>query len=164
MITNKLLLFLELLALAIGYVQTAQTLDQIPLFNPDETFIPFKIFIKQVKSAKYEDFRYTKVESEAAFEQMRSHILEMYEGVTDATSFVQDKEYADCIKIKEQPSFRALGLDEIPKPPSNSKFPPKSRQCVPGIFKDADSPLKLGLKIVSEIRFRVRKGPSLWRG
>src|ERR1700694_4470983 len=135
MITYKHLLLLPLFMLAVSCVQTGQAPDQILLFETDETFVPFKTFIEHVKRATYEEYKDTKVESKEAFEQMRQHILEMYDRVTEVSSFVQGKEYADCIKIKEQASFRALGLGDIPKPPLNSKFPDKSRDCVPGVFK-----------------------------
>jgi hypothetical protein len=143
--TIKPMLILGLFALATASMQVQFSAQSDPP-RTDETFIPFKSFIKQVQRAKYEDYEYTKVKNEEAFEEMQKHILYMYECVTDVTSFMQGPEYVDCIKILEQPSFCHSDDKEIPNPPFNSTPPGKSRECVPGVFKDTDSPLKLGLK------------------
>lgn len=146
--TTLVLLF----PLSVAFVASSSKF-QIPLrINPsgdDKTFIPFAEFVEQVQRAEYEDYKYSKVENEEAFEEMRKHILYMYDCVDTSatvTSFVQEQGYADCIKVTEQPSYCHFGLKEVPKPPLNSSHPTKSRNCVPGVFRDTDSPLKLGLK------------------
>jgi hypothetical protein len=113
------------------------------------SFVPFERFLEQVKSAKFEDYAHAlnaKVESREAFEDMKTHILRMYEGVGKVTSFVLGEEYGDCITIGEQPTLRELGTRKIEKPPVSTTFGQRAEVRAPGTFKYVDSPLKLGLK------------------
>jgi hypothetical protein len=114
-----------------------------------EKFVPFDEFLEEVKTAKFEEYRRlagAKVESAEAFEDMRAHILRMYEGVKQEGSFVLDEQFADCITIESQPSVRELGIRRIATPPVSSTFGYRKEVRVPGVFKYAESPLKLGLK------------------
>jgi hypothetical protein len=74
---TQVLLFIQLFA----FVASSSRFQFPVRIDPtgiDETFIPFKKFIKQVQDAEYDDYKYTNVESEEAFEEMRKHILYMY--------------------------------------------------------------------------------------
>lgn len=110
------------------------------------TFVSFKKFMQQVKHARFEDYKGGKLQCEMDFEDMKTHIQRMYDGVTDVTSFIRDNEYVDCISVYEQPTVRELGIHTIARPPINSTFGEKSRVWVPGTnFRYAGSALRLGL-------------------
>ncbi|KAH0562696.1 hypothetical protein GP486_002639 [Trichoglossum hirsutum] len=126
-------------------VQKPMGVTQYPGNN--ESFIPFRDFIKQVERAKYKDYEHTNVRSRKDFQDMRGHILRMYESVRKAESFVlggKGNEHADCIGIKEQPTVHQLKLREIAKPPKDPTKAPETQGPRPGNTSYADSPLKLG--------------------
>jgi len=81
-----------------------------------EKFTTFAEHLEQVKNAKFSDYKGlpdVAVRDEAEFEKMKSHILSMYEGVTVNHSFVEaDGMYVDCIPFDQQPSLKALKLEE----------------------------------------------------
>jgi len=110
-----------------------------------EPFIPFNTFLQGVRDATYAQWRDTAVESPAAFDAIKAHILSMYNGIgTISNTFILDVEYADCVDINKQPTVRLLGVDGIQTPPSNGTHPEFS-QGDGDAFRYADSPLKLGL-------------------
>lgn len=114
-----------------------------------QKFVPFEEFLERVKAAKFEEFRRapgSRVESAEEFEDMRAHILRRYEGVKPEGSFVLDGQYADCVSIESQPSVRDLAIRKIASPPIGSTFGVRKEVRVPGEFRYAESPLKLGLK------------------
>lgn len=89
-------------------------------------FVPFRNFIDQAAtadSAQYLARPDGEVKDAAAFEQMRQHILTMYDGVEVNHSFVLNSQYFDCVPVQEQPTIRLLGLKSIASAP---------RQSVPG--------------------------------
>jgi len=144
----KLFAVVGLLVLA---AQSSLIEQQQVLSSPDKHhddchghFIPFKKFLTQVASAQYNDYKRNGVRDEEAFNEMKNHILTMYGGVTNVTSFVLDGDYADCIAIKEQPTVHQLGIQEIAQPPMNSTHDRKGDGCSPGKFSYSESPLKLG--------------------
>jgi hypothetical protein len=115
-------------------------------YDDDGDFIPFQAFLSQVRSATYQDYSHGVVRNEGAFTEMKEHILNMYAGVGEVTSFVFESSYGDCIAIEEQPTVHQLGLHEIAQPPVNSQHDKKAYGPGPGQVKHADSPLKLGLR------------------
>ena len=83
-------------------------------------FVPFHDFLETTKAASFFDHAAlpeTRVEEAAAFEEMRQHILAMYEGVHVTHSFVLASDHYDCVPTAQQPSVRLLGLKEIASPP-----------------------------------------------
>ena len=87
----------------------------------------------------------SRVRTAADFEEMRRHILTMYEGITPAHSFVLDSHYVDCIPIEQQPSARLLGLKPILTAPTPPPRPAGEEETtVSGTL--LRSPLQLGLK------------------
>lgn len=114
------------------------------------SFVSFPDFLKQVEGAKFDDYVHNGVQSKEAFEEMRTHILGMYGGVTvvkDVTSFMFELLHGDCIVIKEQPSVFKLGIKEIDLPPMNVTSSNGTSHTTPHPpIQGADSPLKLGLK------------------
>lgn len=53
----------------------------------------------------------------AAFEEMRSHVADLYAGVAVKHSFLLDGHPFDCVPIAQQPAVRQLGLKTIATPP-----------------------------------------------
>lgn len=147
MIPNTLLSFVGLLAGLLPVVQAAPN-HWSPHKDKDDCFVSFNDFLEQVKGATFDQYNHTAVESCDAFDEMRNHILTMYDGVGDITkSFVLDVEYGDCIDVKKQPSIRLLGLDTIECDPRNMTDVPElcGEGGGEGKFHSVDSPLKLGL-------------------
>src|SRR5271154_4347252 len=87
-------------------------------------FVPFRAFIENTKAAGWSIYTArteSRVKDAAAFEEMRQHILTMYQGVHASHSFVRDNNHVDCVPIMEQPSVRLLGLKEIATPPATGR-------------------------------------------
>lgn len=114
-----------------------------------DDFVSFDQFLRGVRSMRISDFAAragTRVEDANAFEDMRAHILYMYDGVKQVSSFTRDGSYVDCIEIESQPSVRHLGLKELARPPTTSTLAQRPRGRALGEVRYVDSPLKLGLK------------------
>jgi hypothetical protein len=86
----------------------------------------------------------SRVRTSADFEEMRRHILTMYEGVSPVHSFMLDEQYFDCIPIEQQPCVHRLGI----KPELTAPAPPPDLaggEHQAGSETLALSPLQLGL-------------------
>jgi neprosin-like protein len=86
-------------------------------------FVPFRNFIDQTVTAGAGDYLArpaSKLKDAAAFEEMRQHILNMYQGVEVNHSFVLDSSHYDCVPIEQQPAVRRYGLTKIASPPPDS--------------------------------------------
>jgi hypothetical protein len=86
-------------------------------------FVPFRNFIDQTATAEAGSHLArpaSKVKDAAAFEEMRQHILTMYQGVEVNHSFVLDSSYYDCVPVEQQPAVRTYGLKKIASPPPQS--------------------------------------------
>ncbi len=150
MIPNRLIVLV--VALVAIPVQSTHA-QQVPGGSTEQqrviTFASFVSYLDTVRAASIEDYRgkpNTKVESAPAFEDMRAHVLHMYDGAAVVSSFVLDESYVDCIRIESQPSVRELGIKQIAKPPLGSTSGVKVDVKAPGGLRYADSPLKHGLK------------------
>lgn len=103
--------------------------------QPETTqFVPFRDFIQKVETANSAHFvgqPGNRVRNQAAFEQMRQHILEMYQGVEVSHSFVLSSRYFDCVPINQQPSVRLLGLKSIAQPPPEAMLTDRRATVVP---------------------------------
>jgi hypothetical protein len=109
-----------LVALSIGLAQ-AQTAPA--------TFVPFNDFIQSLNGANSTHFVARtgfQVQDSAAFEEMRQHILSMYNGVAVSHSYVLGSQTFDCIPIDEQPSLRALGQSQVASEPPSAPPPPSN--------------------------------------
>ncbi len=142
---------LLVLVIAAWVVTACTAVDQRPggVEPGKDRFVPFAEFLNIVRSARFEDYKGRsgiRVESPQAFEDMRTHILYMYEGVKQVSSFIHDGAYADCIAMESQPSVRHLGIRKIAEPPSSSSLVRGGGEREPGEVKYIDSLLKLGLK------------------
>ena len=88
---------------------------------PDPRGFPsLNAFVDSVQSAQHSDYREqasARVAHDAAFDEMRSHVLDLYQGVEAPHSFMD--EYGgifDCIPIEQQPALRGSG-ESIPDAP-----------------------------------------------
>ena len=92
-----------------------------------DRFVPFGEFLQTLTAAPAEQYlagaAANGVASTGAVEEMRSHILSLYRGVTVRHSFVLDDQYFDCVPILQQPSARALGLMKVPALPAALPLP-----------------------------------------
>jgi hypothetical protein len=82
-------------------------------------FVPFKQFFQEssgVNPAVYLFRPGNRVRDVRSFEQMRQHILLLYQGVEVSHSFTRDSDYFDCVAIEQQPSVRVLHLKEVAAP------------------------------------------------
>lgn len=110
-------------------------------------FIKFQDFISGVTDATYDKWAHTAVQNSTAFQEMRSHILNMYDGIGEVThSFVYDNEYGDCVDVNKQPSLRLQGIDHIAPTPLDSTCSEKGKGGHGPQVQSVDSPLKLDLK------------------
>ena len=118
----------------------------LPLIRAqNDSFIPFDVFLQGVEDATYAQWNATAVESSAAFDEIKAHILSMYNGIGNiSNTFVLDAEYADCVDIDKQPTVRLLG-DTNQTPPSYTSYPEFSKGDSGHVLNYTESPLKLGL-------------------
>jgi hypothetical protein len=75
-------------------------------------FVTFDSFIQQTRSAKFEDYQGkpgVQVESAAAFEEMKAHLLQLYEGVHPTNTFFERNRFVDCVPLEQQPGLRRPG-------------------------------------------------------
>jgi hypothetical protein len=155
MITNRLFSLIWLLTLAASCVGAAlidrHEHDDDGHDGHNVCFVSFPKFLETVQHAKFEDYKNTYVKSKKAFQEMKTHILSMYDGVTleKVTSFVLEREHGDCIAIEEQPTMRKHGIKHTERRPphltSGNRTSTEGGHG-PGKFEYAESPLKLGLK------------------
>jgi hypothetical protein len=86
--------------------------------------VPLKDFVEHAKAASFDPtFPGSRVKDAAAFEEMRQHLLTMYQGVEVTHTFVLDSAHFDCVPAARQPSIRILGLGSIAEPPPQSLLP-----------------------------------------
>jgi hypothetical protein len=80
-------------------------------------FVKIDAFVKTVATADAATYLLSsgsRVVSGTAFEEMRQHVLALYDGVQVAHSFVYNGQYVDCVPILQQPGARRLGLRAMP--------------------------------------------------
>jgi len=80
----------------------------------------FQAFLANAHAASSADYMAraeSRVRDSAAFEDMRQHVLSLYEGVAVTHSFVLSGHAFDCVPIEQQASFRHYGQGKIATPP-----------------------------------------------
>src|SRR5207249_8761685 len=82
-------------------------------------FVSFNEFIEKTKASVFNPSTHKAVNA-AAFEEMRQHILKLYEGVQVSHSFTVGSQTYDCVPIEQQPAVRLLGLKGIAAPPASA--------------------------------------------
>jgi hypothetical protein len=88
-----------------------------------KSFVPFNDFVANTQTANSSEFlsqSISKVKDAQAFEEMRQHILNLYQGVDVTHSFVLDGDHFDCVPVGQQPGVRMQGLKSIATPPPAS--------------------------------------------
>jgi len=81
--------------------------------------VSFNEFIEKTKASAFNPSTHKAVNA-AAFEEMRQHILKLYEGVQVTHSFTVGSQTYDCVPIEQQPAVRLLGLKGIAAPPASA--------------------------------------------
>ncbi|MGI3904198.1 MAG: neprosin family prolyl endopeptidase [Janthinobacterium lividum] len=84
-------------------------------------FTPFDQFVAQLSTTSLSAQAakpLSKVSAPAAFEQIRSHLLGLYAGVSVKHSFVLGDHAFDCVPVMQQPSVRQLGVKVLASPPA----------------------------------------------
>jgi neprosin-like protein len=92
-------------------------------------FVKFEDFMAKTRTARVEDFMArpdSKIQDEAAFEEMRQAIFKRYEGVSVSHSFVLGRDHYDCMPIEQQPAVRSYGIKTIAVPPRLPSKPKKA--------------------------------------
>jgi hypothetical protein len=127
---------------------SAQTSAEASPSAVADAFISFDDFLKLTRDATYAEFaglEDTRVRDEEAFEAMRDHILNMYDGAQVASSFAVDGQYFDCVTIETQPSVRLGSIQEIASAPVGSEADAVAGGEAPGVPNALTSPLQEGL-------------------
>jgi hypothetical protein len=107
---------------------------------PEPKGIPsLNTFLNSLKSAKHAQYAASatsRVAHEAAFAEMKSHILGLYEGVDARHSFSDETGAVfDCIPIEQQPALRG-SKEPVPKAPDLP--PPQEAEPSPRAAKAAE--------------------------
>jgi hypothetical protein len=120
----------------------------------------FGEFVQSLYKARYEEFRArldAKVESPHAFEQMRKHVMSLYEGVEAPHSFLESGgQIVDCIPIEQQSSLKGPDYRTVePSPPP--QLPPQAYATPPdGVGEVKTPPPQL------HPDYRDRFGNQMW--
>lgn len=93
--------------------------------TPDNTYFPtFSQFIDSIAPAQHEDYARrpaAKVANDQQFEAMKQHIVDLYEGVEVAHSFVDENgQVFDCIPVEHQPSLKGTSTRPADAPDAPS--------------------------------------------
>jgi hypothetical protein len=124
-------------------------------------------FVKSLSSAQYDDFRTradAKVESANAFDQMKDHLLKLYQNVEAQHTFIENGgKIVDCIPIEQQPSLRSWKgrILSAPPPPQlyeteTEQVPSKTTAPAPGPLPTKPPPPQL------HPDYRDRFGNQMW--
>lgn len=95
--------------------------------------VPLTTFIERTREAKFATFATAKaaVRDEAAFEEMKQHLLQLYAGVKPTNTFYDGLHFVDCVPIKQQPSLRGAE----PEMPDKSAVQPGFSASEPGLSR-----------------------------
>lgn len=99
-------------------------------------FVSFRDFIGSANTAAASDYLAqpgNRVKDAAAFEEMRQHILTMYQGVEVSHSLLLGSHYFDCVPVEQQPSFRLLGQTKLATPPPTPQTRPQNPGAESGL-------------------------------
>jgi Neprosin len=80
----------------------------------------FRAFIESIQSATHAAATAaaaSKIENQDAFDEMRQHVLDLYQGVEARHSFLLEQQVVDCIPIDQQPAVRRFGGPVLAAPP-----------------------------------------------
>ena len=81
--------------------------------------IPFDAFYRSISAAQTAAYVGPNLAaSVSAFNEMRGHVLGLYQGVSVKHSFLVDEATYDCVPVAQQPSVRLAHLASVATPPS----------------------------------------------
>ena len=86
-----------------------------------QEFVKFSDFVHNVSVADVDavlQLKDTQATDSASVEEMRQHLLALYDGVSVTQSYMVGSQTIDCVPIMQQPAVRMLGLTSIAEPPS----------------------------------------------
>lgn len=115
---NKLALWMAACAAITVFATSAQLQAQ--------QFVKFSDFVQSLKSADTNSvlaLEATKATDSLSVEEMRQHLLGLYDGVDVTQSYVLGSQTIDCIPIMQQPAVRMLGLKSIAEAPAPGPAP-----------------------------------------
>ncbi len=96
-----------------------------------QDFISFSRFLSESREKKFEDFPRqpnVRVRDEAAFEEMKGHLLSLYDGVRVKQSFFETGHYVDCVPVAQQPSLKGEADAKPPARAATPTQPPKGQK------------------------------------
>ena len=98
--------------------------------QPATEFVPFNSFLRATEDVNSTVLNRadSKAKDAKTLEQMRRHILSMYQGVDVKHSFVTDSGTFDCVRADQQPSLRLSGKTSIAALPPDSMLTRNSAQ------------------------------------
>ena len=85
-----------------------------------QQFVKFSDFVQSLKVADANSIlalKTTKTTDSASIEEMRQHLLALYDGVDVTQSYLLGSQTVDCIPIMQQAAVRLLGLRSIAEAP-----------------------------------------------
>jgi hypothetical protein len=85
-----------------------------------QQFVKFSDFVQSLKAADANSIlalKTTTTTDAASIEEMRQHLLALYDGVDVTQSYLLGSQTIDCIPIMQQPAVRMLGLRSIAEAP-----------------------------------------------
>jgi hypothetical protein len=125
-------------------------------------FVPFDEFVQGVRDAAFDEYAQREgaaVRDADAFEEMRQHILTMYDGAEQVSTFVYDDQYVDCITVESQPSARLQDLEIVRDAPDSTLFSEDGTDGeAPGTGEGLESPLRMGLTDAFGNRVQCEEG------
>jgi hypothetical protein len=95
-----------------------------------DRFVPFREFIRGLATADpagYLGRPSSQINRIEDFDEMRRHVLSLYDSVQVSHSFVIGSQYFDCVPIAQQPSVRLQGLPGLASPPARLPAPAANR-------------------------------------
>jgi hypothetical protein len=124
------------MVLALAGFATAASADTTN--NATAQPVPFAVFLDGLSTARAGDFvgrPGVALPNEAAFEEIRDHLLRVYGGQQVTRSLLQGGQTFDCIPLAEQPAKRLQQITSIASPPP---FSPQKAFGKPATQADAE--------------------------
>jgi neprosin-like protein len=133
----------------VGLVCAPEAFAQQPPQSGARAFETFASFIERTRRATIGQFREraeTQVRDGEAFEEMKAHVLKLYDGVTVKHSFADDAHFVDCVPRNQQPGVRSGA--RVSERPTRPATPPKTERPSkpPGTARTLDLTLRRGKK------------------
>jgi len=101
-------------------------------------FVSFPAFLSSVSSARYASLAARgavgAVRSQAAFNQMRSYVLNLYQGVQVTHSYVDNGSYFDCMVTMTQPAVRMHHPTGLATPPPLPRVSARTGKAAPSLL------------------------------